>query len=234
MHLKNEFHSEGNKIINSAWEAVSKISKNDTERYLRQFQEVGFLQIPSFVDDSTLAEFYDCIIKNAFKYFVTFERAESKYFNRSIIGYKFKRLFLEPKNIEEQKFLESDENWLRISSQLKFIALQLSEIIQPIINSISSNFKYKSGNIFYYGEGDFIGLHSDAQFFDRINAQFPLSINSTGCIRIQYKDKLKAFYDEPGCLNLLGPKTYHDVPPLLKNFSVEKAARINLTLRYME
>jgi len=84
-----------------------------------------------------------------------------------------------------------------------------------------------------YTEGYYAGLHNDAGMGNRLNVQLPLSINTVGGIRILDNERLRMFYDMPGCLNILGPRIWHDIPPILRMPNGDKPLRMNMTLRYM-
>ena len=233
MFPKDELNYKISQVVHSVHHSVSNITNKEISEYSTLFREVGFIQIPSMINSEALEGLFIFIIENAKKYFVSYQGKEREYFDRTISGHKFKRLFFEPQTEYDIATLEHDENWKILSTEMQMASSKLSEIIKPIMEDLAVNFKYNFGSIFYYGNEDFIGLHHDAHYCEMINAQFPLSINTKGCIRIKYKDQLRPYYDFPGCLNILDSKTWHDVPIILKMSNENNATRMNLSLRYM-
>ncbi len=221
------------KVIESVSLAVSKITNEDLDNYSTSFKEIGFVQIPAIIDHELFRELLISISEIAEKHFVSYQGIEREYFNRTISGHQFKRLFFKPQTDLDEIAYEKDELWKTMSFRMEQVSRELSDIIRPIMTELCTNFVYKFGSIFCYHEDDYIGLHHDGHSFEIINAQFPLSINTEGCIRIKYKDELIPYYDIPGCLNILDSKTWHDVPIIAKGTAPEKANRMNLTLRYM-
>ncbi|MFH6994560.1 hypothetical protein [Flavobacterium sp. FlaQc-48] len=230
---KDDLKYRISEVINSIIFSISNITDEDIEKYATTFREVGFVQIPSIIDSEALANLYQYVIDNSYKYFVSYQGKDREYFGRSISGHRFKRLFFKPGTEYDKIALANDKIWQIFSDELEMMSVKISELIRPIMISVGENYRYDYGSIFYYGENDFIGLHHDSHYGDMINAQFPMSMNVDGCIRIKYNDELIPFYDNPGCLNILGAHAWHDVPTISKIYNDKKPQRFNFTLVYM-
>jgi len=232
MSTEKEFRHELSEVLQSASKAITRVSAQDIEIYSKIFQDIGFAQIPSIIDVDALAVVYRYIFDIASKHFVEFERPERPDLDRQLAGFRLKRAYLEPSSECHISGI-NDQSWKSLRDQLKQTAIQLTEILQPIINDIAGCYAYQSASIFLYTEGYYAGLHNDAGMGNRLNVQLPLSINTVGGIRILDNERLRMFYDMPGCLNILGPRIWHDIPPILRMPNGDKPLRMNMTLRYM-
>lgn len=84
-----------------------------------------------------------------------------------------------------------------------------------------------------YLEDDYISVHKDHQVGDCIDVQFPVSLASPGGVRVLSRGFLRMRYDTSGDMNLLGPRVWHEVPPLLKMSPDSEPRRFNMGFRFL-
>lgn len=202
----------------------------DVSRYRATFENVGFVQIPNIINEQSLIELCVYVTRGFSTHFYHLERRLRPDLKNQMTGYSIKRAFFDPTNSEDRVA----PKWKECQSFLRTGAQYLAEAVTPTVRKIVGQYSYESGNMFLYCEGDYAGLHNDNDNGNRVNVQFPLSLNSVGGIRILINEQLKMFYDQPGCLNLLGPRVWHEVPPLLRLPASPAPERTNLTLRYVQ
>jgi hypothetical protein len=108
------------------------------------------------------------------------------------------------------------------------LAARLTPLIRKIVGQVS----YRRVYFYFYKEGDYITAHDDHQVGARVDVQFPLTLRSSGGIRLLKGGFLEMQYDRAGSMNLLGPSIWHDVPPLMRSATGEDPLRINLGFRF--
>jgi hypothetical protein len=114
---------------------------------------------------------------------------------------------------------------------VRFGAL-LAAKLTPKIRAVVGPVSYRRVYFYIYKEGDYISVHDDHHVGARVDVQFPLTIGSSGGIRVLKHGFLETFYDRAGSMNLLGPAVWHDVPPLLRAPAGDAPLRVNLGFRF--
>jgi hypothetical protein len=217
-------------LNSSAILAIASLRPEDHNAYRERFEEVGFVQVPNIVDPEVQRNLYAELLARSRSSFDTFWQPERPDLGRQKTGHSMKRAYLEPER-DSDRF--GDTAWQARRDVLNRGIERLSRQIEPLINSIVGSCSFSCSSIFLYTEHDYLGLHNDASLGDRVNALLPLSLNTVGGIRVLYKERLKTYYDLPGGLNVLGPRVWHDVPPILRFHADADPARMNLTMRYV-
>ncbi len=113
---------------------------------------------------------------------------------------------------------------------------QLSEALTPFVHHvIEQTWPSRRVYCFIYREGDYISAHNDSQTGDRVNVQFPVPLATSTCFRAMDEDgRFRLYYDHPGCMRILGPRVWHEVPPILRWSPDQEPWRVLLSLRYMQ
>ncbi|MFI9306733.1 StsF protein [Streptomyces triculaminicus] len=106
----------------------------------------------------------------------------------------------------------------------------------PLVNEITGReLRYERVFLLAYREGDYIGPHGAEHDTDlnRFNLQFPLCYDAVGSMRILRRGYLEPMYDRDGDARLLGPRMWHEVPPLLRLPGGPDPLRLVVSLRLM-
>src|SRR5262249_18724187 len=104
--------------------------------------------------------------------------------------------------------------------------------LTPLIRYIAGPVNFRRGYFYLYDEGDYISVHDDHHVGARVDVQFPVSFGTSGGIRVLSEGFLRMHYDSAGSMNVLGPRIWHDVPPLLRGVSGNDPRRVNIGLRF--
>ncbi|MER0477461.1 StsF protein [Streptomyces sp. Edi2] len=106
----------------------------------------------------------------------------------------------------------------------------------PVVEAITGRqLHYERVFLLAYREGDYIGPHGAEEDTDlnRFNLQFPLCYDAVGTMRILRQGYLEPLYDRDGDARLLGPRMWHEVPPLLRLPDAPDPLRLVVSLRLM-
>ncbi|MFE1557784.1 StsF protein [Streptomyces sp. NPDC058734] len=106
----------------------------------------------------------------------------------------------------------------------------------PVVDTITGrSLRYERVFLLAYREGDYIGPHGAEQDtdLDRFNLQFPLCYDTVGTMRVLREGYLEPMYDREGDARLLGPRMWHEVPPLLRLPEGRDPLRLVVSLRLM-
>ncbi|GAA2455127.1 MULTISPECIES: StsF protein [Streptomyces] len=106
----------------------------------------------------------------------------------------------------------------------------------PVVDTITGRrLRYERVFLLAYREGDYIGPHGAEEDtdLDRFNLQFPLCYDTVGAMRILRRGYLEPMYDREGDARLLGPRMWHEVPPLLRLPQGGDPLRLVVSLRLM-
>jgi hypothetical protein len=120
---------------------------------------------------------------------------------------------------------------LSVLGILDFASL-LAHRLSPLVRCIAGPVSFRRAYFYLYREGDYISVHDDRQVGDRVDVQFPVTLGAEAGIRILADGFLEMRYDEVGSMNVLGPCTWHDVPPLLRSASGVDPVRFNMGFRF--
>lgn len=112
---------------------------------------------------------------------------------------------------------------------------QLAYRLNGLITDIAGPHVYHGVFFQIYREGDYISGHTDVHMGERLDAQFLVSHGATGAIRTLDEGFWRLHYDAPGALNLVGPRMWHEVPPLMRHVPSkgDDPWRIGLCLRFL-
>lgn len=113
-------------------------------------------------------------------------------------------------------------------------AERAAEELIPLVDRITGRtLRYERMFLLAYREGDYIGPHGAEHDtdLDRFNLQFPLCYDTIGAMRILRDGFLETMYDRDGDARLLGPRMWHEVPPLLRLPDGPDPLRLVVSLR---
>ena len=103
-----------------------------------------------------------------------------------------------------------------------------------IVNAVAGPHEFEKFFFQIYQEGDYISGHTDYHMGDRLDAQFIINHNGVCGVRTLKDGFWKITYDMPGAMNLLGPKMWHEIPPLMQiNLDSDPVWRMGLCFRYL-
>jgi hypothetical protein len=108
----------------------------------------------------------------------------------------------------------------------------VAERLSPVIGAIAGAVVYRRTFFNLYDEGDYIGVHDDRHMGDRVSVYFPVPLAAQGALRILKDGHLHVRYDVIGAMNVLGPRVWHEVPPLLRGSSGTPPKRLNIVLKF--
>ncbi|HEX7168216.1 MAG TPA: hypothetical protein VF230_14650 [Acidimicrobiales bacterium] len=113
------------------------------------------------------------------------------------------------------------------------IAAMLDAVLHPIVESVTGEaIRFVRPYLLVYREGGYIAPHCDAKIGNRINVQISALDNCVSALRVFTPGGIKLLHDSPGVVRILGPRPWHEVPPLLPVEASRPATRVLLTLRY--
>lgn len=109
----------------------------------------------------------------------------------------------------------------------------ISHDVKPLVERITGeHLTYDRPLLFIYGEGDFIDPHGDSTTKRRVMVQLPVCFNCRNALRVLKNGYLEPFYDEPGCLRILGPGVWHDVLPVLRLMPDRDPLRVMVSMKF--
>lgn len=190
----------------------------------RDYNHQGFVQVGDIVSVR--------VVENICAYFKSHYqnhilKVNKKHIERNYslsTGFDFFRLpIILDRNIVSD-FIHND---LEILAYFEFQSSVLKDEFDYILSGRSL---VRVGILFYF-ESNYISIHNDEHMGDRVNIQFPISLNTKGCIRVLRNGFMNQYFDTIGSLNILGPKVWHDVPPIIK-INNNTPLRMNLTFQF--
>ncbi len=108
----------------------------------------------------------------------------------------------------------------------------LAHLTKPWLQEVTSyQLAYDRPFLLVYREGDYIGPHGDTYQGHRINLQLPVVYGAVSCMRVLQDGFLECKYDRDGHPRILGPRMWHEVPPLLRSSPDVEPLRLVLSLR---
>ncbi|BAG22747.1 MULTISPECIES: hypothetical protein [Streptomyces] len=150
------------------------------------------------------------------------------------LGYGFRMLRIDAKS-DSPAHTERVTTVFRDHGLLDWAEHAASQLV-PVVDEITGRkLHYERVFLLAYREGDYIGPHGAEEDtdLDRFNLQFPLCYNSVGSMRILRQGYLEPLYDRDGDARLLGPRMWHEVPPLLRLPGAPDPLRLVVSLRLM-
>jgi hypothetical protein len=110
---------------------------------------------------------------------------------------------------------------------------EVAALCSPWLSHVTAyDVTYDRCFVLIYQEGDYIGPHGDQYEGHRINLQFPFNYETAGCMRVLEDGFLETKYDIEGAARVLGPRMWHEVPPLLRSSPSADPLRLVLSLRF--
>lgn len=202
-----------------------------------EYARMGVVQVDDFADGGTLSELGTKILgilgpyrQQAIKKHVILEQGPH---HGLATGFSFN--FIDPGRVQEPTE--------RAALQKRFTELGIWEMgerlgrqLTPwVVHVIGRPMIFKKIYCFVYEEGDYISPHNDSQTGDRVNVQFPIPIATTTAFRaLEESGRFRLYYDNLGCVRILGPKVWHEVLPVLRQAQAEDPCRLLLSLRYSQ
>ena len=117
---------------------------------------------------------------------------------------------------------------------LTAMATHVARQVTPLVREIAGPVSYRRFYFYLYEEDDYISTHNDHQVGNRVDVQFPVSLATCGGLRVLSNGLLRMHYDVPGAMNVLGPRVWHEVPPLLRGPEQTAAPRrFNMGFRFL-
>lgn len=108
----------------------------------------------------------------------------------------------------------------------------LAEKLDPLLTCIVGPFRYERVFASIFEEEDYISVHDDLHMGDRVDAHFSASFHATTGLRVLGPDDLfRTYLDKAGAMNVLGPRVWHEVPPVMRADPSQAPLRVTLTLR---
>jgi len=194
------------------------------------YQRLGFVKVSSVLPASPFSEFFALLLPLLSR---ICEEVSQKHQVQSgnvlSDAWRFRRIdpycLRNPVTREMMSTLLED---IGLSSFTSMLASKLTPLVGYIVGPV----RYTRSYFYLYLEGDYISVHDDHHVGDRVDVQFPVSIGTVGGIRILSDGFLTMFYDDIGSMNILGPRVWHDVPPIMRISSSVDPTRLNLGLRF--
>ncbi|KYF53627.1 hypothetical protein BE08_23970 [Sorangium cellulosum] len=112
------------------------------------------------------------------------------------------------------------------------LGASLAAALTPLIRGVVGPVSFSRTYFYLYEEGDYISAHNDHHVGDRVDVQFPVSLGTPGGVRVLSGGFLEMRYDVAGSMNVLGPRVWHDVPPVLRSDPDVAPRRFNMGFRF--
>jgi hypothetical protein len=212
---------------------ASAISQPWDEALQRTYRELKFVQVDDFVRAEVLTDAATRAASAAKAYatrVVKPHEIRTGYLNG---GSRFDRIDWGPHEgrIHDEAARRSIRGAFDASGLSSFVDRLLVEIKPWIEFVVGRRLLYDRTFLLLYGESDFIGPHGDTQTSRRVMVQMPVNLNCRGALRVLRDGWMEPYYDEPGCLRLLGPGIWHDVLPVLALDRARAAQRVLVSAR---
>ncbi len=209
--------------------AAAALTEEAIAQQCAEFKEVGFVQMEGIFNRDNLAVPFRQIAQDFRAQFNHALKPERPDISKAHTGFSLSRIFLEAE-IDADR--HGDQGWFETQEKLLQTAETIAHSMTPVLQRITGVTRFVGCKIFAYDEGDYLSIHNDAQLGDRVNMLLPVTFDATACIRVLYDERLRVYYDLPGCINILGPSVWHDVPPLLRRDADTTPLRMNFVIRY--
>jgi len=198
------------------------------------YRQLRFVQVDDMVRPDRLAEVARRAAELARPYTTRCERPHDVAPGSLAGGYRFDRIDWGAH--AGSRHGEEDRAALRAvfdASGLSRFAGELAQAALPFLEAVvDRELSYDRVFLLVYREGDFIDPHGDSQVGQRLMVQMPACFGCRTALRILKDGYLEPFYDEPGCLRILGPGIWHDVLPILRLEPDRPPERVLVSLRF--
>ncbi|MDI6103343.1 hypothetical protein QLQ12_32515 [Actinoplanes sp. NEAU-A12] len=195
------------------------------------YERSGFVQVAGMLAAEPLAELADHLLAllSPLAMRVEMRHEVDEAGARLTHGHRFARF--DPDSLADPRLRGQMSQLLDRLGVTEFGRL-LADRLTPVVGAVAGPVHYRRIFFNLYAEGDYIGPHDDRHMGDRLTVYFPVPRAAPGALRVLRDGHLQLRYDAVGTLNILGPRIWHDVPPLVRDRSGEPPRRLNLVLRY--
>jgi hypothetical protein len=206
----------------------------DDERHLRDlrsdFERDGFVQVAGVLPREPLTRLADHLIAILSPLSLDVAmRHDVDDAGRLTHGHRFRRFDPEtPADPDNRAKMRLLLDRIGITEFTRILAERLSLLVTAIAGPVV----YRRAFFNLYTEGDYIGPHDDGHMGDRVSVYFPVPLGAQGALRVLRDGHLRLWYDVIGAMNVLGPRVWHDVPPLVRDSSGPAPRRLNLVLKF--
>lgn len=216
--------------------ALNLLRRPDTADELReQYETVGIVQLEDFARADRLADLGKRLYEGAAP---LAERTVKDHeilqvARRSVVssGYRFWRVDPNFAGSASEKRDALKVLFSRVG--LTQLGLEFGERAASLVRYFSrKELSYDNVFCFLYEEGDYIGMHNDAPSGERVNLQFPISLDSTAGFRALHEGRLRLYPDTPGCLRIIGPRVWHEVLPVQPTSRERPPHRVLISFRF--
>jgi hypothetical protein len=212
---------------------TSAVSRSWDETLRQTYRQLKFVQVDDFVHAGVLTDVALRATSAAQAYatrVVKPHEIRTGYLNG---GSRFDRIDWGPHEgrVHDETARSSIRAAFDTSGLSSFVDRLLGEIKPWIEFVVGRALLYDRTFLLVYGESDFIGPHGDTQTSRRIMVQMPVNLNCRGALRVLRDGWMEPYYDEPGCLRILGPGIWHDVLPVLALDRARPTQRVLVSAR---
>ncbi len=201
-----------------------------TESEASEFRSTGFLTVPDVLPATVWVRLAEHLLPLlcSISIRVGLEHRETSATTLSV-GATFRRV--DPHRIHEPD-VRAKMAFVLDELGLTELGSSLADLLTPLIRRIVGPLSFRHCYFYIYEEGDYVSIHNDHQVGDRVDVQFPVSLNTAGGIRVLSRGYMQMRYDVAGSMNVLGSRVWHEVPPLLRNDANTAPRRLNMGLRF--
>lgn len=201
-----------------------------TESEQSEFRSIGFLTVPNVLPAAVWVQLVEYLLPLlcSISIRVGMEHRETSPTTLSV-GAMFRRV--DPHRIHEPD-VRAKVTFVLNELGLTELGSTLGDLLTPLIRRIAGPLSYRHSYFYIYEEGDYVSIHNDHQVGDRVDVQFPVSLNTAGGIRVLSHGYMHMRYDVAGSMNVLGSRVWHEVPPLLRIDANAAPKRLNMGLRF--
>jgi hypothetical protein len=198
------------------------------------YQQLRFVQVDSMVRPDLFADVVARTLVLARPYATRREQPHRIASGALAGGFRFDRIDWGPH--EGSRHSRRDREALQAAFDaggLGPFATGLAHLLLPFLEAVTGRkLGYDRVFLLVYGEGDFIDPHGDAQTSPRLKVQIPVCFGCRSALRVLKDGFLEPFYDEPGCLRLVGAGIWHDVMPILRLEPERPPERVLVSMRF--
>lgn len=200
------------------------------DRAREDYARHGFVQLPRIVSQAALEdmarELWPVLSPLAFRVAVPHKLTGSGL----TTGGQLRRV--DASSLERSGQGEALANVLQAVGVAEFGRL-LARRLEPLLEYILGAATYERMFFNFYDEGDYISAHDDAHMGERIDVSFPVTLDGVCGLRVLVGNFLHTYYDGDGAMSILGPRVWHEVPPLLRRQGQPAPRRLTTTMRYV-
>lgn len=222
-------------ILTDHGRTLTKIPPNNDAYAIKNiYQHHKFAQIENLIESDVLTRIAENTMTLARPYIIRRVNPHQVQGGTLAGGYRFGRI--DWGKYDGNTHSEADKEAIRAAFKqggLHAFATELSHLIKPFVEFVvGKKLEYDRVFLLVYKEGDFIDPHGNSQTSQRVMLQMPVSFASHTAFRMLKDGFLEPFYDNPGCLRILGAGIWHDVLPILRTEPNRTPERVLVILRF--